>query len=415
MKYSNYSIAIIGALLLSACGGGDSNDTIPEVQTPSSTSTQSLLSSATRTLNYLVDPISRKSLYLFDKDSIKPASADTQAASLSINNCQSAQCIATWPLYDNVGVDMVTDDVFKRVGSTSQISYKGHPLYFYVDDSAEGDVKGDKLSNDTWHLVYDNFDLSSITDDTAQVSTQSRIQSYLVSSEGLALYTFDNDLVNESGTVISTCYDSCEAKWPPYRATDIDLDNLPAGIDASKFSSITRDDGSVQTVYDNEPLYHWYEDQSPNDTKGDWVNNVWHIIDIGSVEAPISVPTASISLGNDGADDYIVDSVSDNSIATIGSADPVLNLVVGTRYTVNVVNFSVHPFELLAADGSILLSMSGAINSAASFESDGAVAFSDDLSGTISFTLTQALADQATKYQCGLHTSTMFSALNITN
>jgi len=281
MKYASYSLALISTLLLSACGSDSKNEEV-EVEVQDNTPATSLLSSASRNLKYLVDPTSRKSLYLFDKDTIKPAPADTQAASLSINNCQSAQCMATWPLYDNVGVDMVTDDVFKRVGASSQISYKGHPLYFFVNDTNKGDVKGDKLANDTWHLVYDSFDTTIITDDTAQSSTQARVQTYLVSSSGLALYTFDNDFVDESGNVISACYGACEGKWPPYRANDIDLSNLPSGLDASKFSSITREDGSYQVVYDSEPLYHWFEDQNANDTKGDWVNNVWHIIDIGS-------------------------------------------------------------------------------------------------------------------------------------
>ena len=39
-----------------------------------------------------------------------------------------------------------------RTDGTTQVTYDGRPLYFYVGDSAAGDVTGDGLG-EVWHVA----------------------------------------------------------------------------------------------------------------------------------------------------------------------------------------------------------------------------------------------------------------------
>ena len=89
----------------------------------------------------------------------------------------------------------------------------------------------------------------------------------LTNSDGMTLYTFDND---PSGAGKSVCVAECAAKWPPLAAT---RNEKPSG----EYSLITRDDGSQQWAYKGKPLYLWIKDQKPGDMTGDGVKGVWHV------------------------------------------------------------------------------------------------------------------------------------------
>lgn len=95
-------------------------------------------------------------------------------------------------------------------------------------------------------------------------STDINGQMVLTDSNGMTLYTFDND---EPGT--SNCYDDCAVKWPPLVA-----DDTPAEGD---FTLVDRTDGTQMWAYKGMPLYYWYEDEAPGDTSGDGVGGVWHL------------------------------------------------------------------------------------------------------------------------------------------
>jgi predicted lipoprotein with Yx(FWY)xxD motif len=86
----------------------------------------------------------------------------------------------------------------------------------------------------------------------------------LTGANGMTLYTFDKD---EGG--VSACYGDCAVKWPPATAE--------AGAMADgDFTLVDRTDGTKQWAYKGMPLYFWYEDMAPGDTKGDGVGGVWH-------------------------------------------------------------------------------------------------------------------------------------------
>jgi predicted lipoprotein with Yx(FWY)xxD motif len=92
----------------------------------------------------------------------------------------------------------------------------------------------------------------------------------VVDAEGRTLYLFDPD---EGGK--STCYDDCEASWPPLL-----FDGSPSGdgVDASLLGTTERKDGSTQVTLDGWPLYYFAGDAAPGDTNGQGVGEVWHVV-----------------------------------------------------------------------------------------------------------------------------------------
>jgi predicted lipoprotein with Yx(FWY)xxD motif len=91
----------------------------------------------------------------------------------------------------------------------------------------------------------------------------------LVDADGNSLYLFIPDAQGDS-----TCYDDCEANWPPL------TDGAEAGaeVDAALIGSTTRTDGSEQVTYNGWPLYYFAGDAAPGDTNGQGLNDVWFLV-----------------------------------------------------------------------------------------------------------------------------------------
>jgi predicted lipoprotein with Yx(FWY)xxD motif len=93
----------------------------------------------------------------------------------------------------------------------------------------------------------------------------------LVDGEGRTLYMFKPD---EAGT--PTCYDDCEANWPPLTVTgDV---SVGEGLDAATFTTVARTDGSMQVKAGNWPLYYFKNDAAPGDINGQDVGDVWYVV-----------------------------------------------------------------------------------------------------------------------------------------
>jgi predicted lipoprotein with Yx(FWY)xxD motif len=98
-----------------------------------------------------------------------------------------------------------------------------------------------------------------------------QLGSFLVDDKGMTLYLYTKD---SPGT--STCYDKCATAWPPLLTSG----NAAAGngVDASKFGTTTRTDGSTQVTYNGWPLYYFAKDKQAGDTTGQGVGSVWYLI-----------------------------------------------------------------------------------------------------------------------------------------
>jgi glucose/arabinose dehydrogenase len=142
----------------------------------------------------------------------------------------------------------------------------------------------------------------------------------------------------------------------------------------------------------------------------------------GTVEA--ASHDVAWTFGNVSSSSYRLDAFEPGDTglgASIGTQDPTLTLQIGKRYQVAVTNYLPHPFEVIAKGTSagadvVLLSMGSRTGP---FESDPEVAWADNGSGTVAFTLTldlyNAMIDSShvPGYRCKAHVFTMRGDFNV--
>jgi predicted lipoprotein with Yx(FWY)xxD motif len=160
------------AMMAAACGSSGGGYGAAAAPTPTSavaapTPTTAAAATTVTTLtagnsplgSILVDSKGR-SLYLFE--------ADTGTTS----TCTTAGCVTEWPpLIANgtpqPGAGLAADQVgtTTRPDGTRQITYSGHPLYYFAGDTQNGNTKGQGLNDNggLWYVVH--------TDGTAVTST----------------------------------------------------------------------------------------------------------------------------------------------------------------------------------------------------------------------------------------------------
>ena len=93
----------------------------------------------------------------------------------------------------------------------------------------------------------------------------------LVDAKGMTLYEFDKDSGGKSA-----CSGGCATAWPPAVATGTPA--AGAGVDGSKLSTITRDDGKTQLVYNGHPLYTFSGDAAAGQAGGQGSGGAWYAV-----------------------------------------------------------------------------------------------------------------------------------------
>ena len=83
---------------------------------------------------------------------------------------------------------------------------------------------------------------------------------------GMTIYYHDRDEPNKS-----QCNESCSRYWFPVRPN-------PEVSTGSSFGEITRTDGTRQVTFEGRPLYTFFDDKKPGDTKGDGKQGIWHAL-----------------------------------------------------------------------------------------------------------------------------------------
>jgi len=140
--FSLAALAVISALVLAACGGSSSGGSSPSSTTSKSADPAATSSAATVTSaksgslgTFLVDGKGR-ALYLWDAD--KGA----------MSTCNGA-CATEWPpLTTNAtpkagaGVKASLLGTSKRSDGTLEVTYAGHPLYYFEGDTSAGQTTG---------------------------------------------------------------------------------------------------------------------------------------------------------------------------------------------------------------------------------------------------------------------------------
>jgi hypothetical protein len=184
------------------------------------------------------------------------------------------------------------------------------------------------------------------------------------------------------------------------------------GPDVDDLTATLREVGTLLIRHDSAPS------PTPVGLHPEHIMATLGIDNITAVLGPAPTYDVAWTFGNVGNESYILDRFEPSGIVfgDIGTEDPTLLLHLGKRYQVTVPDAVEHPFELIAKgvgpeqDDVLLSAVPG---QAAPFESDPDVAWFDNGSGTVAFTLTDRLYNAVTAqskrpgYRCGLHASSM--------
>jgi predicted lipoprotein with Yx(FWY)xxD motif len=240
--------------------------------------TATLKAGKSDTLGDYITDANGNSLYIFTKD----------------NGTDSAcygKCAANWPpLYGmgkaGDGIDASKLGTITRKDGTTQITYNGHPLYYWSKDTKAGDVTGQGIG-DIWFALNPSGSLitTGVTP-AVKLGKNDTLGSYLTDGNGNSLYIFLMDTSNKSA-----CSDACAANWPPLYGSAKPAD----GLDAAKFGTLMRPDGTMQVTFNGHPLYLWSKDAKPGDVTGQGIKNVWYVVSplgeaVKAMLAPVATP-----------------------------------------------------------------------------------------------------------------------------
>jgi predicted lipoprotein with Yx(FWY)xxD motif len=207
-------------------------------------------------------------LYLFTKD------VPSNGTSACYGGCATA-----WPPFYSTslnlppGLNASSFGTITRTDGSKQLTYNGWPLYQFAPDKQAGQTNGQGVEG-LWYAASPAAQSTGLIVSSPQfsvgISYKPSIGPYLTNATGWTLYFFLKDKPN-NGT--SACYGQCATTWPPFYAANL---QVPAGLNASLFGTITRTDGTKQTTYDGWPLYQFAPDKQAGQTNGEAVGSVWY-------------------------------------------------------------------------------------------------------------------------------------------
>lgn len=103
---------------------------------------------------------------------------------------------------------------------------------------------------------------TTVTTVVLATTTSDSLGTYLVASNGMALYEYSEDAPG-----ISYCIGTCATVWPPYTISVIGSLVGTPGMSGT-IATITRADGMKQLTYNGKPLYFYKNDTKPGVVAG---------------------------------------------------------------------------------------------------------------------------------------------------
>lgn len=120
---------------------------------------------------------------------------------------------------------------------------------------------------------------------------------FFVGPDGKTLYTFDKDVAGKSN-----CTGQCLTNWPALIVANASAITPGTGLTAADFTTVTRDDGTLQVAFKQIPLYYFAGDSKPGDKNGDGVGGIWHLATTASLPITVSAaPSAAASAAGSAA------------------------------------------------------------------------------------------------------------------
>jgi predicted lipoprotein with Yx(FWY)xxD motif len=141
MNLVKLKVASLGVLMLFAagCGAAASTGGYPSGHTPSTPTTAStVIRGQTSPLGRIIVDHAGRTLYLFEKDTPGSSACYGTCAGIWPPLTTTTKVTPAAGLTARVGT-------FKRSDGTMQVTYNGHPLYYYVGDASAGQTKGQAL------------------------------------------------------------------------------------------------------------------------------------------------------------------------------------------------------------------------------------------------------------------------------
>lgn len=228
-------------------------------------------------------------LYRFDKDTAKPPKS----------NCDG-DCAKAWPVVPADGAGAATGIDAGLLGSVTrsdgskQLTVAGWPMYRFAKDTAPRQAKGQGVGG-VWFAAAPDGKKAAKGDaaskpsgtgtggdagagagagDLPGLSTRKdpELGEIVVDRNGMTVYRFVKD---SDWPMKTACTGDCLKKWPVVAPVD---KNDTQGILKEGYVTFDRPDGIKQQTIDCWPLYTFYGDVKPGDTKGQGVGGTWYAV-----------------------------------------------------------------------------------------------------------------------------------------
>jgi len=153
------AIVVGTALVTAACGSGYSkpagaSGTAPSYSAPSGQSTGAVVAVASSPLGQILVDGSGRTLYLFE--------ADTSTSSTCYGPCAQAwpPLLTTGTPTAGTGANGADISTTTRKDGTAEVTFHGHPLYYYVGDGKPGETTGQALNQfgAKWYVLAPSGD-----------------------------------------------------------------------------------------------------------------------------------------------------------------------------------------------------------------------------------------------------------------
>jgi len=279
LKKTLFAVLCIALVITSSC----------KKSTDNSTQKKGIQLATDAKFGTIITDNSGKTLYMFANDA-----AGTPTC--------TGGCETVWPIY--YSADVSTDlkvspaevSEITRADGRKQSTYKGYPLYYYQNDVAAGDVKGDGVGG-IWYVAKPDYSLmlanaqliakvngvSTNFTNTYAVGDGKTI--YLTDSKGRTLYAFAND---RNGINNYTKGTTQEGIWPVYES---DVLNLPSSVLKADLGVITvAAINKKQLTYKGWPLYYYASDVNRGDNQGIGIGKgpglTWPVLQLNTLIAP---------------------------------------------------------------------------------------------------------------------------------
>ena len=209
----------------------------------------------TESMGKLITDAYGRTLYFFTRDA--------KGASLCTGGC-----LNNWPIFYadgmeiGAGLNSADFESIDRGDGVMQTTFKGWPLYYYVNDTLPGNTKGEGLSG-RWFVAKPDYTIM-ITDNQltglngvnykGDYTPGDEVIQYFTDDNGLTLYTWKNDRNNVNKFTKPDF--SNNGIWTIYEETEI---VIPSVLNKSDFGVINVY-GKNQLTYKGWPMYYFGQD-----------------------------------------------------------------------------------------------------------------------------------------------------------